>query len=97
MTQFANDMSTGNQDISAVQADIKTLQSLGLPVPSGAQAAITSAQGDISSSVSTANGDIATTNANTSSAYSIAMGMVTGSCSNSGQIAKPQPVATIGS
>ena len=89
-------LSTGNGDVAAVQADIKTLQGLGLPVPGNAQSVISQAQSRIGAAVTAADSYIATTNADASSAVSIANGMVSGACSNGGHVSAPNPVPTVG-
>lgn len=89
------DISSGRQDISAVQSDLSNLQSMGLPAPPGAQAAITAAQKEISSGISTANSDISQENSYVSQAYSAANGIATGNCSGDGPGSPPSPIQDI--
>ena len=86
------DVATGRQDISALQADLSSLQSLGLAAPPGAPSAMAAARSAISRAVSTANGDIQQVNSDVSQAYSLANSMATGNCAGDGPGSPPSPV-----
>jgi hypothetical protein len=92
---LTNDIATGRSDIGAFQGDLSTLQQMGLPAPSGAQAAISAAQGTLSQAVQTANTDIGQENGLVSQAYSIANDLATGSCSGGGPGSPPSPIQDI--
>lgn len=89
------DLSSGRQDIRAVQSDLSNLQGLGLPAPSGARAAITAAQNEIGRAISTANSDISRENAYVSQAYSVGNSIATGNCSGDGPGSAPSPIQDI--
>lgn len=89
------DISSERQDISAFQTDLSNLQDMGLPAPSGAQAAITAAQNEIASAVSTANTDISQENGYVSQAYEVANSIATGSCAGDGPGSTPSPIQDI--
>lgn len=89
------DISTGRHDISALQSDLSNLQSMSLPAPAGAGAAITAAQNAISDAISTANADIAQENGYVSQAYSISNGIATGNCAGDGAGSAPSPIQDI--
>jgi hypothetical protein len=90
------DIASGHQDIATLTSDLSNLQSLGLPSPSGAQAAIAAARSEIADAVSKANADISTENGYVDRAYSIANGIATGSCAGDGPGPVPQPIPRIG-
>jgi hypothetical protein len=89
------DISSGRQDISTLQSDLSNLRRMGLPAPSGAQAAITTAQNAISDAVSTANAGISQENGYVSQAYSVAAGIATGNCAGDGPGSTPAPIQAI--
>ena len=95
LDSLTNDISTDQQDITAVQNDLAALQSDGLQAPSAAATAIASAQTAISQAVSAANAGIATVNGYVNDAYSIANGMATGNCEDSGPGSAPSPIQDI--
>jgi hypothetical protein len=90
------DISSGRQDISAVQSDLSALEGLNLPAPSDARAALTAAQNEIKRAASTANSDISQENSYVSQAYSVANGIATGNCSGDGPGSVPSPIQDIG-
>jgi hypothetical protein len=80
-----------------MQSDLSNLQSSGLPAPSGAQAAITTAQNAISNAVSAANADISQENSYVNQAYSAANSIATGNCAGDGPGSSPSPIQPIAS
>lgn len=89
------DLASGRQDISGLQSDLSNLQSLDVSVPSGAQSAITAAQGQIASAISTANADIRQENGYVSQAYEVASSIATGNCKGDGPGSTPTPIPDI--
>lgn len=89
------DISSGRQAIGALQSDLSNLTSMGLPAPSGAQEAITSAQNMIRNAISTANSEVSQVNADVSSAYAVSNSMATGNCAGDGAGTAPSPIRDI--
>lgn len=91
------DLATIRQDIAQVQSDAQSLTSSGLPPPSGptATAATSAARSSIQQAITRANGYIDQVNALDARAYSIANGMVTGSCSGDGPGSPTSPIQHI--
>jgi len=89
------DISSERQDVSSLQSDLSSLQGMGLPAPSGAQAALMAAQKAISNAVSTANADISRENSYVNQAYSVANSIATGSCAGDGPGSAPSPIQDI--
>jgi hypothetical protein len=89
------DISTRRQDLSALRSDLSNLQTMGLPGPAGADAAITSAQNAIGDAISTANADITHENGNVSQAYSLSDSIATGNCAGDGAGPAPSPIQDI--
>jgi hypothetical protein len=92
---LVSDISSGRQDISALQSDLSNLQGMDLQAPSGAQSAITAAQSEIASAISTANADISQENGYVTQAYEVADSIATGSCAGDGPGSAPSPIQDI--
>jgi hypothetical protein len=88
---LASDLASARSAVGTLQADLSGLSSAGLPAPAGAAAAITTAQNTISTAVTTANGDISAVNSDVVTAYQVANGIATGSCSGPGNPPSPLP------
>ena len=84
LSTFTSDLATARQAITTVNTDIANLQASGLPAPAGAAADITAARQAIQSAITAANGDISQADTYDRSAFAIADGMATGSCSGDG-------------
>ncbi len=84
LNQPTNAISVARVDITTLNDDLSSLSASGLPAPSGASAAITSAQ----QAISAANSDIDSENPVVTQAYAIANAMATGACAVMGRAAR---------
>lgn len=92
---LVSDLATARSAVQTLQADLAGLSAAGLPAPTGAAAAISAAQNAISTAVSAANGDISAVNGDVVTAYQVANGIATGSCSEDGPGSPPSSLAAI--
>ncbi len=77
------------QDITDWQHDVVAIVNQGVPSPSDASSAISSANVQIQLALSTANSDIDQTNTYVDQAYNMANGLASGTCSGHGPGAEP--------
>lgn len=94
LNQLTNAISVARGDITTLNNDLSSLSASGLPAPSGASAAIASAQQAISQ-VSAANSGIDSENPVVTQAYAIANAMATGACAGMGPGSPPSPMPHI--
>jgi hypothetical protein len=92
LNQPANAIPVTRADITTLNDGLSSLSASGLPAPSGASAAITSAQQAISQAISAANRDIDSENPVVTQAYAIANAMATGACAGMGPGSPPSPL-----
>lgn len=77
------------QDITDWQKDVVAIVNQGVPSPSGASSAISSANVQIQLALNTANSDIDQANTYVHQAYNMANGLASGTCSGHGPGAEP--------
>jgi len=77
------------QDITDWQKDVVAIVNQGVPSPSGASSAISSANVQIQLALNTANSDVDQANSYVHQAYNMANGLASGTCSGHGPGAEP--------
>jgi hypothetical protein len=83
------------QDVTDWQKDIVDIVNQGVPSPSGASSAISSANLQIQLALHTANGYIDQANATVHQAYNVANGLASGRCSGHGPGAEPGAIGQL--
>jgi hypothetical protein len=84
------------QDITDWQHDVQAIVNQGVPSPSDASSAISSANLQIQLALSTANNDIHQANTYVDQAYNMANAMTSGTCSGHGPGAEPGKIDILG-